>query len=119
MRDLSLIRAAIQPRACSPNTAASCDCRKRPAPGSDSSTSLHGAITIDRGRVQQNNFNDYKMLRFDEMPEIEVHIIPSDAAPTGAGEFVVPPIAPALCNAVFAATGKRVRRLPIQPDDLA
>jgi isoquinoline 1-oxidoreductase subunit beta len=80
---------------------------------------LHGEITIDRGRVQQNNFNDYKMLRFDEMPEIEVHVIQSDLPPTGAGEFVVPPIAPALCNAVFAATGKRVRRLPIQPEDLA
>jgi isoquinoline 1-oxidoreductase beta subunit len=80
---------------------------------------LHGAITIDRGRVQQNNFNDYKMLRFDEMPDIEVQIIPSDVPPTGAGEFVVPPVAPALCNAVFAATGKRVRRLPVRPEDLA
>ena len=80
---------------------------------------LHGAITIDRGRVQQHNFNDYKMLRFDEMPDIEVHVAPSDLPPTGAGEFVVPPIAPALCNAIFAATGKRVRRLPVQPEDLA
>jgi isoquinoline 1-oxidoreductase beta subunit len=80
---------------------------------------LHGAITIDRGRVQQHNFNDYKMLRFDEMPDVEVHVMPSDLPPTGAGEFVVPPVAPALCNAIFAATGKRVRRLPIQPEDLA
>jgi CO/xanthine dehydrogenase Mo-binding subunit len=80
---------------------------------------LHSAITIDRGRVQQNNFNDYKMLRFDEMPEVEVHIIPSELPPTGAGEFVLPPVAPALCNAIFAATGNRVRRLPIQPEDLA
>jgi isoquinoline 1-oxidoreductase beta subunit len=80
---------------------------------------LHSAITIDRGRVQQTNFNDYKMLRFDEMPDVEVHIIPSDLPPTGAGEFVVPPVAPALCNAIFAATGRRVRRLPIQPENLA
>src|ERR1700674_3043853 len=80
---------------------------------------LHGAITIEGGRVRQNNFNDYKMLRFDEMPEIEVHVVPSQGEPTGAGEFVVPPVAPALCNAIFAATGKRVRRLPVQPEDLA
>jgi CO/xanthine dehydrogenase Mo-binding subunit len=80
---------------------------------------LHSAITIDQGRVQQHNFNDYKMLRFDEMPEIEVHIIPSELPPTGAGEFVLPPAAPALCNAIFAATGRRVRRLPVKPEDLA
>ena len=80
---------------------------------------LYSAITIDRGRVQQNNFNDYKMLRCDEMPDVEVHIILSELPPTGAGEFVVPPVAPALCNAIFAATGRRVRRLPVQPEDLA
>jgi isoquinoline 1-oxidoreductase subunit beta len=80
---------------------------------------LYSSITIDGGRVQQHNFNDYKMLRFDEMPDVEVHIIPSDLAPTGAGEFVLPPVAPALCNAIFAATGRRVRRLPVRPEDLA
>ena len=80
---------------------------------------LYSQITIDRGRVKQTNFNDYKMLRFDEMPEVEVHIIPSELPPTGAGEFVLPPVAPALCNAIFAATGKRVRRLPVRPEDLA
>ena len=80
---------------------------------------LYSAITIDNGRVQQTNFNNYKMLRFDEMPEIEVHVIPSELPPTGAGEFVLPPAAPALCNAIFAATGRRVRRLPIRAEDLA
>jgi isoquinoline 1-oxidoreductase beta subunit len=53
------------------------------------------------------------------MPVVDVHIIPSEEAPTGAGEFTLPPVAPALCNAIFAATGKRVRRLPIHPEDLA
>jgi isoquinoline 1-oxidoreductase beta subunit len=80
---------------------------------------LRGAITIDRGRVQQKNFNDYQVLRIHEMPVVDVHIIPSEETPTGAGEFTLPPVAPALCNAIFAATGNRVRRLPIHPEDLA
>jgi isoquinoline 1-oxidoreductase beta subunit len=80
---------------------------------------LHGAITIDRGRVQQNNFNDYQMLRINEIPDVEVHIVTSEESPTGAGEFALPPIAAALCNAIFAATGKRIRRLPVRPEDLA
>ena len=79
---------------------------------------LRGAITIDRGRVRQRNFSDYRVLRLPEMPVVDVHIIPSEEAPTGAGEFTLPPVAPALCNAIFAATGNRVRRLPIQPEDL-
>jgi CO/xanthine dehydrogenase Mo-binding subunit len=80
---------------------------------------LHGAITISRGRVEQTNFNNYPMLRMDEMPVIEVHIVPSEEKPTGAGELSVPPVVPALCGAIFAATGKRIRRLPIRPEDLA
>jgi isoquinoline 1-oxidoreductase beta subunit len=80
---------------------------------------LYGEITIDRGRVRQSNFNDYRMLRINQMPVVDVHIIESEESPTGAGEFVVPPVAPALCNALFAATGKRIRRLPIRPEDLA
>jgi isoquinoline 1-oxidoreductase subunit beta len=79
---------------------------------------LKTEITLDRGRVQQTNFHDYQMLRMFESPAIEVHIVPSEANPTGVGEPGVPPAAPALANAIFAATGKRVRRLPIRPADL-
>jgi isoquinoline 1-oxidoreductase subunit beta len=79
---------------------------------------LKGKITIDKGRVQQANFNNYDMLRIDEAPVVEVHIVASTEASGGIGEAGVPAIAPALCNAIFAATGKRVRTLPIRPDQL-
>jgi isoquinoline 1-oxidoreductase beta subunit len=82
------------------------------------SAALKGEITIKDGGVEQGNFNDYDVLRMDEMPRVEVHLVPSDAAPTGVGEPGVPPIAAAVANAVFAATGKRIRRLPIRPADL-
>ena len=74
---------------------------------------LYGEITLDRGRVTQSNFNDYRMLGLAECPDLEVHLVRSDAAPGGVGEAGLPPIAPALCNAIFAGTGKRIRRLPI------
>jgi isoquinoline 1-oxidoreductase subunit beta len=83
------------------------------------SAALHDAITIDRGRVQQSNFNDYQMPRINETPKIEVHVVQSKEEPTGIGEPGLPVIAPSVCNAVFAATGKRLRRLPIRPEDLA
>jgi isoquinoline 1-oxidoreductase beta subunit len=79
---------------------------------------LHGAITLKDGRVEQSNFHDYPMLRMNEMPVVEVHIAPSTEAPGGVGEPGVPPIAPAVANALFAATGKRVRRLPIGAEEL-
>jgi isoquinoline 1-oxidoreductase beta subunit len=79
---------------------------------------LKTEITLDKGRVQQRNFNDYPMLRMFESPAIEVFIVPSTEHPTGVGEPGVPPVAPAVANAIFAATGKRVRRLPIKPEDL-
>jgi isoquinoline 1-oxidoreductase beta subunit len=79
---------------------------------------LYGAITIDKGRVQQSNFHDYPMLRMHEMPRVEVHIVPSNAPAGGVGEPGVPPLAPAVCNAIFAGTGKRIRKLPIRPDEL-
>jgi isoquinoline 1-oxidoreductase beta subunit len=77
------------------------------------SAALYGEITIDKGRVQQGNFNDYPMLRIPEMPVVETHIVASTDPIGGIGEPSVPPIAPAVCNAIFAATGKRIRNLPI------
>jgi len=74
---------------------------------------LYGEITFENGRVQQSNFHDYQILRINEAPEIEVAIINSGEAMGGAGEPGTPPIAPAVANAIYAATGKRVRRLPI------
>ncbi|HXW18276.1 MAG TPA: xanthine dehydrogenase family protein molybdopterin-binding subunit [Candidatus Acidoferrales bacterium] len=80
---------------------------------------LKTEITFKDGRVQQGNFNDYPMLRIFESPKIEVYIVPSTKNPTGVGEPGVPPVAPALANAIFDATGKRIRRLPIRRSDLA
>ena len=77
------------------------------------SAALKGAITIDQGRVQQGNFNHYDVLRIDEMPLVEVYLVPSHAAPGGIGEASTPGIGAAVANAVSAATGKRVRKLPI------
>jgi isoquinoline 1-oxidoreductase beta subunit len=77
---------------------------------------LKGAITIKNGRVSQSNFDDYPLIRIDECPEIDVHIVNSDAAPGGIGEPGVPPTAPAVANAVFALTGQPVRSLPIRLD---
>jgi len=78
------------------------------------SSALYGEITFREGRAQQNNFNDFQVARMDVAPsETHVYIIESDAPPGGVGEPGVPPFAPALCNAIFAATGKRIRRLPI------
>jgi len=73
---------------------------------------LYGRITLKDGRVEQSNFPDYPVLRFDEMPQTSVHIVPSTADPTGLGEPGTPPIAPAVANAVARLTGKRLRRLP-------
>jgi isoquinoline 1-oxidoreductase beta subunit len=79
---------------------------------------LKDAITLEGGRVQQRNFHDYPMLRINESPEIDVHIVPSTEAPTGVGEPGVPPVAPAVANAIFAITGKRIRQLPIRTVEL-
>lgn len=79
---------------------------------------LKAGVTIENGHVQQSNFHDYPLLQMSEMPVVEVHIIESDNPPTGIGEMGVPPIAPAVANAVYAATGKRVRHIPIRSEDL-
>lgn len=77
---------------------------------------LHGAITLQNGRVEQSNFHDYPLLRMNEMPQVEVHIVPSREKPGGVGEPGVPPIAPAVANGVFALTGARLRTLPMTPE---
>ncbi len=79
---------------------------------------LKGEITIKDGRVEQSDFPDYPLLRIDEMPTVEVHILKSAEPPGGVGEPGTPPIAPAVANAVFDATGKRIRKLPIRAEDL-
>ena len=83
------------------------------------SAALKGAITIKDGRCEQSNFHDFGVLRLPEMPQVDVHFVKSTAPPTGVGEPGLPPVAPAVMNAVFAATGKRLRRLPVRPADLA
>jgi isoquinoline 1-oxidoreductase beta subunit len=80
---------------------------------------LYGEITLENGRVQQSNFNDYRMLRIDQAPAIEVHLIKSGEAPGGIGETGTTAAPPAVVNAIFAATGVRLRRLPIDRDVLA
>jgi isoquinoline 1-oxidoreductase beta subunit len=83
------------------------------------SAALHDAITIKDGRVEQSNFNDYSMPRINETPLTEVHVVMSKEDPTGIGEPGLPVVTPAVCNAIFNATGRRIRRLPIRSEDLA
>lgn len=77
------------------------------------SAAIKGGITIRKGICQQSNFNNYHILRINEMPEVAVHIMENDEAPGGVGEPGLPPVAPALGNAIYAATGVRLRNLPI------
>jgi isoquinoline 1-oxidoreductase beta subunit len=82
-------------------------------------SSLKTRITFTKGAPDQRTFADYPILRYSEMPAVEVHVLPSDADPTGVGEMAVPPLAPAVGNAIFDAVGVRVRELPIRADQLA
>src|SRR5712692_9427336 len=81
------------------------------------SATLKEEVKSERGRVAHENFHNYDVLRITEMPAVEIHLIHSNEAPGGVGEIGVPPVAPALANAIFVATGKRIRRLPIRPAD--
>jgi len=83
------------------------------------SAALRGNITFDKGRVQQTNFHQYEPLRIDEMPIVETFIVPSTANPGGMGEVATPAIAPAVANAIFTLTGKRVRRMPFSLETFA
>jgi isoquinoline 1-oxidoreductase beta subunit len=84
------------------------------------SLARHGEITAKGGEIEQSNFHDYPVARMNDAPqEIHVEIVSSEAPPAGVGEVGVPPFAPALCNAIFAATGKRVRALPLARHDLS
>ena len=78
------------------------------------SAALHSQLTLKDGRIEQSNFHDYPVLRLNEMPVVEVHIVPSTDKMGGVGEPATPPVAPAVANAVFALTGKRLRELPLR-----
>jgi isoquinoline 1-oxidoreductase beta subunit len=82
------------------------------------SATLHGKVDFRKGQAQQSSYSDFRVMHMEEMPVVETHIVASTARPGGFGEHPVPPVAPAVANAIFAATGKRMRRLPITAESL-
>jgi isoquinoline 1-oxidoreductase beta subunit len=80
------------------------------------STMMAQKITMEDGRVEQSNFHDYEVLRIPQAPPVDIHFIQSDHAPTGLGEPALPPIAPAVGNAIFAANGHRLRKMPFSEE---
>jgi isoquinoline 1-oxidoreductase beta subunit len=83
------------------------------------SAALYGEITLDKGRVQQTNFNTYPVVRMNEAPAIDITLVPSTEKPGGIGEPATALIGPAVANAIFAANGKRVRQMPFSADNIA
>ena len=83
------------------------------------SATLWGEINVQGGRVQQSNFHDYRVVRMNEVPVIETHLVASDESPGGIGEPATALVAPAICNAIHAATGRRLRSLPLTRHNLA
>ena len=83
------------------------------------SEALGQKITLENGRVKESNFDGHPLLRMRQAPKVQVDFVLSDNNPTGLGEPALPPVLPALCNAIFAATGKRIRSLPIRHHDLS
>ena len=81
------------------------------------SSALNQAIHIENGRAKEGNFDTYKLLRMKDAPEVEVHLVESDENPEGLGEMTLPPVAAAVCNAIYSATGKRIRKLPVNLSD--
>jgi len=82
----------------------------------DGVSTMHLELGIEDGRIREGNFHEYPLLRIGKAPKVEVHFAKTDFPPTGAGEPAFPPVAPAVANAVFAATGRRVRQLPMMKD---
>jgi len=109
------LSAGAQPVQATRQTAAG---PEQTTPTLDACRALYGNITVKDGQIQQSNYTDYLVPRIDITPETHVYLVENDHLPGGVGEPGVPPTAPAICNAIYAATGKRIRALPVDPQML-